>query len=336
MDVTNWLFGNVQSNTDQSHEGYGTQPPRHSDFQGTSTWLYSDNTHHEHNIRPHPNCVDYGEGTSQPSRHSMYEEGTSRQNYFTSLLTEGMQGVPQQNFEFYEDLHESSEVQQNISEVENEENEEQIYEEVENMIIDSSEVRDKCLKGVQKKAKAKSWLYFKFVKDHLTPRRKKPVPYHTDPTPGYVWLHNVLSCEHPKRATDVFGMTSQVFMMLHDELIASYGWQEPQNADGIRLREALGMFLCLLRGWKNHGLLERFNRPKSTLSEQLKKILPCFEKFAFDWVTPEVEDQQYIHPYLDRRRMYHHFEVNVVCCLSRLILSVGQFLNNCPCNIYFR
>ncbi|KAH7849434.1 hypothetical protein Vadar_017849 [Vaccinium darrowii] len=140
-------------------------------------------------------------------------------------------------------------------------------------------------------------------------RLMKPerIPYHTDELSGKDWVDKIVNSKNPKRCHDVFGMSADLFKQLCDELVIRHGFKQPEKSFGVGVRECLGFFLKMLRGWSNQDIDDRFQRSGSTISRHIQKITPCLEDFAYHWICP-MQPPEHWHECLKKNKRYRRFK----------------------------
>lgn len=90
-------------------------------------------------------------------------------------------------------------------------------------------------------------------------------------------------------------------------MVLEHGFQPPKKSTGVGVRECLGYFIAMLRGYTSQAMDDRFQRSGGTISKHIKKITPALEDFAAKWVAP-LQRHEHWRPYLERSKKYCHFK----------------------------
>ncbi|KAH7858833.1 hypothetical protein Vadar_028525 [Vaccinium darrowii] len=149
------------------------------------------------------------------------------------------------------------------------------------------------------------------VANEFNLQKRVRIPYHTDGLSGKEWVDNVVNSEHPNRCQDIFGMQPDLFRQLEVELVLEHGFQPPKKSTDIGVRECLGYFIAMLRGYTSQAMDDRFQRSGGTISKHIKKITPALKDFAAKWVAP-LQRHEHWRSYLERRKKYCHFKYYLV------------------------
>ncbi|KAF7123827.1 hypothetical protein RHSIM_Rhsim12G0127400 [Rhododendron simsii] len=136
--------------------------------------------------------------------------------------------------------------------------------------------------------------------------KKQRIPYLTSANNGFEWVMSALNSENPRKCPEVFGMKTEVFGMLCNDMVHKYGFHIGTKR-AVSVIESLAMFLVLLRGQTLKQIQEQFQRGQATCSRQINKVLKCMLKLAADEIKLK-RDYNDPHPYLEARPQYKYFK----------------------------
>lgn len=121
---------------------------------------------------------------------------------------------------------------------------------------------------------------------------------------GYEWVMRTLS--NPRSCYNMFRMSRELFYMLHDELVSSYGLKSTKNMSSI---ESLAMFLWIVGAPQSIRQDEdRFERSTEIVSRKFEQVLYSLFKLSGDIVRPKDPQFRTVHPRLKIPRFSPHFD----------------------------
>jgi hypothetical protein len=140
--------------------------------------------------------------------------------------------------------------------------------------------------------------------DRYTERYLNKNDYRNPQQSGIEWVEECLAA--PKYFYKMFRMTPEVFMVLHNLLVANYGLKSTSNVSSV---ESLAMFLWIVGGPQSFSQAEnRFVRSLWTVHTKFKEVLKYLRKLAKDNITPRDPTFSTEHAKVRENRFWPHFK----------------------------
>jgi hypothetical protein len=137
-----------------------------------------------------------------------------------------------------------------------------------------------------------------------TKRYLEKGPYRETPESGIQWVTRCMTT--PRYFYKMFRMSPEIFHVLHDLLVSTYGLNSTNNVSSI---ESLAMFLWIVGGPESFSQAEnRFTRSFWTVHTKFHEVLKCLCKLAKDNVTPRDPTFSTEHERLREDRFWPHFK----------------------------